>query len=676
MGNTILFIPRAELNAKANLNNFIEMCRDRLTVFGSDLKWDSNVWPKVGNFTVIGAPSRGFKESQLLNAEIMQFAKAYVRYQQGHRPTKLKNEFKAIRCIEKALLQVKGKADITLVDTQVMDIAGTVAREFKATAYQAGSSLSKLVSFLNESNIIPYPISWINPISKPTEIHRTDTVTQAKRAAKMPQEHCLDYMAEMFANNLLAQRDRFTTSIFALLMCAPSRITEVQDLPINCLHAEPDRKGIERLGLRFFAGKGYGSDIKWISTPFKEIAIEAVRRLKELSEEGHKLARWYEENPDKFYRHPECPDVGEFQPLTNIQACAALGLSTENSSAGGNLSNYFKKYAPYKELKLKKQPLTLAFLNTFCNSQLPAGWPWKNKERNIKYSDSLCCFRMHEFRDDFNTSPVLLWSPGKSTFTTDLNFINGQERSIWIRHGYKNPDGTEISMTSHQLRHFLNTAAQRGDMGQLDLAKWSGRTNVHQNATYNHMTTKEYVKLAEDAGVGNRGALAKIKANAPVTFSDLEALGDGIAHITEFGYCVHDFSMLPCQKHRDCLNCTEQVCVKGDEAKLERLKTQREGILLQLRKTEKAKSSGEYSESRLDRWTTHQLKTLERVDQLIQILESSEVEIGSVIRLRNEHEFSSLKRAIAANPINLAQTKLDSAEPTLDLVALRTLLGH
>lgn len=43
-------------------------------------------------------------------------------------------------------------------------------------------------------------------------------------------------------------------------------------------------------------------------------------------------------------------------------------------------------------------------------------------------------------------------------------------------------------------------------------------------------------------------------------------------YVTEYGYCVHDFSMLPCQKHRDCLNCNEQVCVKGDEEKLERSK--------------------------------------------------------------------------------------------------------
>ena len=149
MADLLLFIPKHQRDSRQNLEDFIAMCRDRLTVFGADLDWHANAWPKVGNFTVMGAPARGYATDQLLDADIIPFAKAYVRYQQGHNPTQLKNEFKAIRCIEKALLTVKGKADITQVDQLVMDAAGQVAREYKASGYQAGVSLLKLVDFLN-----------------------------------------------------------------------------------------------------------------------------------------------------------------------------------------------------------------------------------------------------------------------------------------------------------------------------------------------------------------------------------------------------------------------------------------------------------------------------------------------------------------------------------------------
>lgn len=661
MADLLLFTPKHQRDSQKNLNDFIAMCRDHLTVFGADLDWYASAWPKVGNFTVMGAPARGYTTDQLLNADIIPFAKAYVRYQQGHTPTKLKNEFKAIRCIEKALLTVKGKADITQVDQLVMDAAGQVAREYEATGYQAGVSLVKLVEFLNESRIVPDPISWRNPICKPKEIDRTDAEGKRKRAERLPDDCWLEAMAEMFANDLVSARDRFTTSVFALLMCAPSRVSEVQDLPVNCLHPDTDYKGVGRLGLRFYAGKGYESDIKWIPTIFKDTATEAVRRLTELSAPGRALAKWYEDHPGRFYRHEDCPSVPDNHPLTDEQACMALGIKPVKRA----LDSFFLKYKPYRALKEKGESLTLAFLNDYCHSQLPFGWPWKNRERNIKYSEALCCFRAHELRSDFSPSPIKIWSPGKSTFTTDLNFIDGQEGSIWKRYGYKNPDGSEISMTSHQVRHFLNTVAQRGALGQLDIAKWSGRANIHQNAVYNHMSDDEYVELAKNAGVG--GILDKIQASMPVTYADLEAVGDGIAHVTEYGFCVHDYSMLPCQKHRDCLNCTEQVCVKGDVTKLDRLRQQRNLTHMQLEKAEAADTSGTYG---ADRWSQHQIKTLERLDQLIQILESPDLPEGTAIRLSNDQEYTPLKRELAARE---SSRRLPSSEPDVD--ELRNLLG-
>jgi hypothetical protein len=637
----MLFAPKHERDARQNLADFIEMCRDRLTVFGHELDWYSDAWPKVGNFTVMGAPARGYTTEQVLDSNFLPFAKAYVRYQQGLNPTKLKNEFKALRCIEPALLSVKGKADITLVDSVVIDVAAQIARKYQTTAYQAGAALTKLIRFLNESLIIPSRIEWRNPISKPAEINRTDAETREKRSEKLPQNHQLEAMAEMFSNDLQEPRDRFTTSIFGLLMCAPSRISEVQTLPLQVLHEDRDSEGINRLGLRFFAGKGGGWDIKYVPSFFEDVAKDAVRRLVELSSEGRKLAKWYEENPSRFYRHDDCPDVSETAPLSSEQVCLALGLLWAGNK--GLIDAYFKNYAPYAARKLANEPLTLAFLNEYCRSELPGTFPWYDGDRRLKYSEMLCCYRCHEFRSDISTSRVKLWTPGKSLFTTDLNQIPGQERSIWIRHGYKNPNGSDISMTSHQMRHLLNTAAQRGNLGQLDIAKWSGRANIHQNAVYNHVTEKERTKLTERALPS--GLPQKSETKAPVTLADIGAAGDSIAHVTVFGYCGHDFSMLPCQIHRDCLNCSEHVCVKGDAIKLKNIKTQRDVTVIQLEKAKAAQSAG-YDGA--DRWSQHQIEALKRIDQIIHILESPEVPDGSVIRQNNDREFSPLQREIAA----------------------------
>ncbi|HIE3934539.1 TPA: hypothetical protein ACXNHW_005612 [Pseudomonas aeruginosa] len=153
----------------------------------------------------------------------------------------------------------------------------------------------------------------------------------------------------------------------------------------------------------------------------------------------------------------------------------------------------------------------------------------------------------------------------------------------------------------------------------------------------------------------------------PVTYADLEAVGDGIAHVTEYGFCVHDYSMLPCQKHRDCLNCTEQVCVKGDATKLDRLRQQRSLTFMQLEKAKAADTSGTYG---ADRWSRHQIKTLERMDQLIQLLELPDLPDGTAIRLSSDQEYSPLKRELAASQ---PSPRLHSLGPDID--ELRNLLG-
>jgi hypothetical protein len=663
MAEILLFKPKHERDCRRNLLDFVEMCRDRLTVFGNDLDWGAHHWPGVGIFLVAGAPARGYSREQLLNPEIMPFAKAYLRYQQGHKPTKVKAELKALRCIEKALLQVCGRADITLVSVPVLDVAAEVAREFWVTGYDAGIQLVRLVNFLNESGIIAKHITWKAPFSKPKELSSTDPDSKRKREQKIPARHCLEYMAEMFANDLKAPRDRFTTSIFALLMCAPSRISEAQALSYNCLHHEKDSKGIERLGFRWWAEKGYGFDIKWIPKIFEDVATEAVRRLRVLSEPGRILAKYYETNPEIFYRHENCPDVDENEPLTVRQVELALGLGRKTP-----VSLFFKNYAPYHALRAAGLPLTLAFLHKYCLTRLPKNWPWLQKETGLKYSDALCCFRLNELHSSKGTCPVVLWAPNTSALTGDLQVVPGRPvKNIWQRHGYTHPDGSEIRLSSHQIRHYLNTAAQRGNLGQLDIAKWSGRASIRQNAVYNHMSEDEYVAAAQKLGIGD-GIVAKIKANAPVTLSDLQTLGDAIAHVTEFGFCVHDYSMVPCQRHRDCLNCTEQVCVKGDSEKLARLKLQRDGIRLQLEKAEAAASDGIYGS---DRWTQHQRKTLERADALVNLLESPHTPEGTIIRLSDDNEHTALKRAVAARSGEASLKQ--STSPDID--ELRRLLG-
>ena len=109
-----------------------------------------------------------------------------------------------------------------------------------------------------------------------------------------------------------------------------------------------------------------------------------------------------------------------------------------------------------------------------------------------------------------------------------------------------------------------------GGLSQLDIAKWSGRKDVSQNKVYDHQSDRDIVALVRET-VGDElrmfGPLAKMHETAMIPRDEFASLKIQTAHTTEFGYCIHDFSMLPCQIHGDCLNCDEQVCIKGDAYK-------------------------------------------------------------------------------------------------------------
>ncbi len=238
MTNVIQFVPRAERDASKNLEDFINTCRYQLTVFGADLNWSDWKWPKAANFTKVGVKSRSVNpDSDLLAPEFIDFAKAYFRYQQGHKPTVAKNEMRALRCIEQALLNHNGSADISKISISVLDEATLVARQFyeKTAAYHAGREIERLAKFVSDKNLVPEKLdSWRNPIKRANDRVNTGQKAKSDREKKLPSSDVLEAMAEIFASTPDNPRDIFTSSVFAMLLCAPSRISEILLLPVDC----------------------------------------------------------------------------------------------------------------------------------------------------------------------------------------------------------------------------------------------------------------------------------------------------------------------------------------------------------------------------------------------------------------------------------------------------------
>jgi hypothetical protein len=273
-------------------------------------------------------------------------------------------------------------------------------------------------------------------------------------------------------------------------------------------------------------------------------------------------------------------------------------------------------------------------------------------------------------------SPVIVWKPTNNTVNDDLEtYQEGKyaRPSLFYRFDKNTESASTIKMTSHQFRHLLNTMGQRGGLSQSAIARWSGRADMKQNRVYDHMTEYELVDMlrAQDPSLSLIKPIEEIAdqiaAKLPMTRQEFNQLTIPTAHVTEYGYCVHDFTMSPCQRFRDCLNCTEQVCVKGDR-RLARLKERYEDVQ---RLTSEAEAEISEGTAGADRWYEIHHLTEMRLKELISILENPEIQDGAVVKLRNANEFSPLRRAVEAK---LGAARVESNDRSM-LEDMRNLLG-
>ena len=672
MANLFHFKPRAEITAEENLRAFINECCDELTVFGSELDWNAHVWPKLAVFAKLGVTTRKPAPEQVMDDDFIEFAKAYFRYQQGHKPTGSKNELKALRAVESALIQVTENASIMGLSIDCLDEAIVLTKQHYSdgVAYHCEREIERLAGFVSTHHLIPANLkTWKSPIPRPSDTTKTGKEAKAARDKKLPNEIALNALAEIFANDPSDSRDIFTTTVFAMLMSAPSRVSEILALPADCEVTEKDNKGVERYGWRFFSGKGFEGDIKWIPTVMVDVAKTAVKRAKKLSSEARKLATWIEQNPDKFYRHKNCPTVSDTARLTMKQACQALGLANDTTkSCWGSLNN--------RSLKKEDGAYTLDSLWIHVTERLPEGFPWFDREKGIKYSNALFALNKNQFHGSRGCLPVELHKPTNNFFNNDIitkNTLEYAHRSIFDRHDYRSATGQRLKVTSHQARHLLNTIAQRGGLSNLEIAKWSGRADVRQNRTYNHMTEYELVAMAEriDTSKTMFGPVGEVSKYLPVTAQEFNTLEQAAAHVTEYGFCVHDYTMSPCEKYRDCINCTEQICIKGDSSRLERMKERLERTEGLLKNAEKDVEEGDAG---ADRWFTYHQKTATRLRELVRIIEDPEIEEGAQIKLRG-NDFSQLRRVAQKKAVESISSDHPDNEEASILEDISKMLG-
>jgi hypothetical protein len=644
MSDVILFRPKAELDAAGNLAGFIESCRNGLTIFGADLDFDANVWDVTD---ALGLKGHGRKRQRLvfsaldtapdqadawMDDRFRPFAKAYMRYMHGFRPTKIVGfRLAALRILETALAENGLVPDPIRIDALILNRAAQVIvdRYSEAAAYRIGGQLEMASEFLADNRLTSVPTRWRNPIERPGDAVRVGKEFDERRQEKMPTDAALDALPKVFR---LATEpvDILVSSVAAILCSAPDRINEALILPDLCeVHQSVGKDKPDAYGLRWWPAKGADPMVKWIVPSMVSVVEEAIGKIRSVTHEARQIAKWYEEHPSNIYFHAGVEHLREVEWLTMVEVASTIGVANASSAAS---------WCTSKGLALKGRGASkmVRFLDVeaVVIAMLPAGFPFLEKETGLRYRDALLIVRTNELNPQKGTCRCMIEPISINQINSGLGSrAEHGFPSVFSRFGFTEPDGSPIKITTHQFRHYLNTLAQAGGMSQLDIAKWSGRKDIRQNAAYDHVTPDQMLKKIRDA-VGDEsqmfGPLAEIPKRVLIPRDEFARLRIPTAHTTDLGFCVHDYTMSPCQLHRDCIHCEDLVCVKGDEEKTMRLRQNLDEARDLLRKAEDAVSDG-YAGG--DRWLDHHLSAVERLSQLCSIMDDPSVPHGAVVQL-------------------------------------------
>lgn len=615
------------------------MCR-RSEVLDANLQFDENIWD-IGHlkgqnklhravFSTIEAASKDAYEPWLPQP-FLDFGKAMLVYLHDSRPVVSQAaRVSALRYLEAALREWSKGGRPTAVDAEVLDTAVELARKSVSggVAYRIAGQLELISELMQKKGFISLRQQWAHGMKKPQELgSRISKQALKARQEKLPSAAALLALAGIF-QEAAEPRDVLVSSCTALMACAPERVNEVLRLKRNCI-VRGDGRFSGHIGLRWAGSKGADDTIKWLPTEMAPVAEQAVANLLSVTAPAHELAGWYTENPSKLYLHEAATHLRERDVLTP----AEIGLILWGDEKARNPANLWAQETnKLEKVSLGGQRVGFRFrdVEAAVLSMLPATFPCMPGAPQLLCKDAMAVARVNETHANRATYLCMFTCVDYTTITKSLSH-NGGIQSVFDRFNYTEDDGSPIEMNSHSLRHYLNMLAQMGGMSSAEIALFSGRKDVSQNRAYDHMTSDEVqepVSRALQAGM-NGGLVAK-ESRPLIRRSEFALAKPTAAHATEYGWCMHDFASEPCPIHRDCINCEEQECIKGDEHKERNLLSLKAETEMLLTAAKEAFSEQEYG---ADTWVAHQTKTLERVNALLAILEDPTVPAGARVRL-------------------------------------------
>ena len=277
-------------------------------------------------------------------------------------------------------------------------------------------------------------------------------------------------------------------------------------------------------------------------------------------------------------------------------------------------------------------------LNRPFRAKLPEGFPLADPKSGLDYRRAL----LVRTANITSRSRHSFWRLSGIPSGEIDRIVNGERSNarppgLFERFGLVDDDGATVRITPHQLRHYMTTLANEGNLSQLDIAKWAGRSDMRHNEYYDHETAGSLVSKARAIDQDMFGTTDMVTPRQPVTAKQIMQGTSVAVHLTKYGACLHDFAMSPCPMYRDCLNCVEHACVKGDD-RAERALRERLSIMEKaVAAAQEATASGERSS---EIWLSRKTVELARLRELVALIDDDSIASGAVLRLNSEARYA------------------------------------
>jgi integrase len=472
---------------------------------------------------------------------------------------------------------------------------------FPSTAHKAATRLIALTEFLMARRVCR-PLYYTPQSPRIEDAHRHTIAGQEEKMAMLPSQRALEGLAEIYNQHATEPQDRLRACALAILVVTGFRIGELLTLPLNC-EIEEERSGKQRYGLRYYKEKARGGErmfaVRWLTTTGAELARQAVAEIRQITLPFRERARilGLPYRSVNFIPHDKLPRHGGKRGYYYIAA---------------EVERYL--------LSLRVEKL----------------WTIDRRDGSHQMlSESLFIAPRNFF--SFRATLPLLIEPVSIQQTADFLSSRvsptGVIKSAFQRFDIHEANGEYCQISSHQLRHWLNTIADKGGLPMEMLTRWMGRENPRDTDAYRHLTCDErleQIKSSIRAGETSGQAAEFYNSLAP---EDREEYLDGrvqAVHYTPFGVCLHDYSVSPCEFQMACIRgCPDFLRTKGDQ--------RQHTLLIQLEsRTERIRGASvkllDGGKDLAKAWVDHCEKTLAGIRAARAVDDDPAIEDGSIVR--------------------------------------------